>query len=424
MMAEQTTAVQEFKDGTTLKETALVAGLAGDFGVTPQQFITAIKSTVMPADTPAPVVLVFLAVAREYGLNPLTKEIAAFAKSGKIVPMVMVDGWLKIANRHPEMDGLETEEVREDGRVVAVKARVYRKDRKHPVTATEYLSECKRNTEPWNQMPVRMLTNKAIIQAIRRAFSISGIYDQDEAADIAATPDDRAGAATARGIDGLKDRMAERAASSAALQAEAVDAEVVESGAPPEEGAERTEPSGTEPAGGGGAGCVLSGSLPVPPKPEPAAKRTRKAKEGGAEPPPAAAASPAATAPAPLPPPLPDAKALGAEGEPQAAADAACYFCGVGWNPATGDRYTLPDGKGTQAYRCRLCKVQMDAVTGPAPAAPALPAAAPDAGLPCSHPGCSVRGCTVKCVDCRHVFCKAHLKLLPDGNVVCQECDS
>ena len=49
---------------------------------------------------------------------------------------------------------------------------------------TEYFDECKRNTDPWNQMPRRMIRNKAIIQAIRLAFGVSGIHDEDEARDI------------------------------------------------------------------------------------------------------------------------------------------------------------------------------------------------------------------------------------------------
>jgi hypothetical protein len=50
----------------------------------------------------------------------------------------------------------------------------------HPVATTEYLDECKRDTEPWKKWPRRMLRNKAYIQAARMAFGHSGIYDEDE----------------------------------------------------------------------------------------------------------------------------------------------------------------------------------------------------------------------------------------------------
>lgn len=121
-------------------------------------------------------------VSNEYGLNPLTKEIYAFpAKGGGIVPMVSVDGWIRIMNDHPQFDGIEFENiVNQQGVVEAIEAVVYRKDRTRPVRVIEYLDECKRNTDPWNQMPKRMLRNKALIQGARIAFGFSGIYSEDD----------------------------------------------------------------------------------------------------------------------------------------------------------------------------------------------------------------------------------------------------
>ncbi len=49
-----------------------------------------------------------LIVADQYGLNPFTKEIYAYPdKQNGIVPVVGVDGWSRIINQHPDMDGLE-----------------------------------------------------------------------------------------------------------------------------------------------------------------------------------------------------------------------------------------------------------------------------------------------------------------------------
>jgi phage recombination protein Bet len=135
-------------------------------------------------------------VAKEYDLNPLTKEIYAFpAKGGGIVPVVSIDGWLNLVNSHPACDGFEIEFHDDDkGQPVSCTCRMYRKDRNRPVTVTEYLSECIRNTEPW-KMKHRMLRHKAVIQAARSAFGFSGIYDEDEGAKIAEmrdiTPQDR-----------------------------------------------------------------------------------------------------------------------------------------------------------------------------------------------------------------------------------------
>ena len=160
----------------------LITIMADQCGIDRTQYWHTIKATAMPSGASNEQILTFLAVAREYGLNPLTKEIYAFPSKGGIQPIVSVDGWLKLANKNPKFDGLDTEEIHdESGSLVAVKCSVYRKDRSHPVTATEYLSECRRNTEPWKQWPARMLTNKAMIQAIRRAFSFAGIVDPDEA---------------------------------------------------------------------------------------------------------------------------------------------------------------------------------------------------------------------------------------------------
>ena len=53
--------------------------------------------------------LALVVVANEYGLNPFLKEIYAFpAKGGGIVPVVSIDGWLRMVNDHPQMDGIVT----------------------------------------------------------------------------------------------------------------------------------------------------------------------------------------------------------------------------------------------------------------------------------------------------------------------------
>jgi hypothetical protein len=117
-----------------------------------------------------------LIVADQYGLNPFTKEIYAFpAKGGGIVPVIGIDGWLRIINTHPQLDGIEIEE--DDD---SCTCKIYRKDFNYPVVLTEYLDECKRNTDPWNTMPKRMLRHKAIIQCARVAFGFGGIHDEEE----------------------------------------------------------------------------------------------------------------------------------------------------------------------------------------------------------------------------------------------------
>jgi len=125
----------------------------------------------------------FIAVANEYGLNPMVKEIYAFpAKGGGIQPIVSIDGWLKIINNHKDFNGMVFEDVREDGKLVAIKCKIYKKEIEHPVEVVEYMDECKKpNSEPWSKWPSRMLRHKAAIQCGRYAFGLSGIIDPDEA---------------------------------------------------------------------------------------------------------------------------------------------------------------------------------------------------------------------------------------------------
>ncbi|ECI3890131.1 phage recombination protein Bet [Salmonella enterica subsp. enterica] len=119
-----------------------------------------------------------LIVANQYGLNPWTKEIYAFPDKGGIVPVVGVDGWSRIINEHPQFDGMEFSYDKEEG---ACTCKIYRKDRSHPTVVTEYMDECKRNTQPWQSHPTRMLRHKTLIQCARLAFGFAGIFDQDEA---------------------------------------------------------------------------------------------------------------------------------------------------------------------------------------------------------------------------------------------------
>ncbi len=124
-------------------------------------------------------------IANQYQLNPFLKELYAFPKKGGgIVPLVGFDGWMKIANRQENFDGMDVEVFGEDKNPTHATCTIHIKDRNHPVVVTEYFSECYRNTDPWNQMPRRMMRNKAIIQAVRVAFGVAGIHDEDEADEI------------------------------------------------------------------------------------------------------------------------------------------------------------------------------------------------------------------------------------------------
>lgn len=146
------------------------------------ELVSVLKNTAFKGPVSDAQMSALLIVANQYGLNPWTKEIYAFPdRQNGIVPVVGVDGWSRIINSHPAFDGMDFEQNDE-----SCTCRIYRKDRNHPISVTEWMSECRReNVGPWKSHPKRMLRHKAMIQCARLAFGFAGIYDQDEAERIA-----------------------------------------------------------------------------------------------------------------------------------------------------------------------------------------------------------------------------------------------
>jgi phage recombination protein Bet len=155
--------------------------MADRYSLRPEEFGKTVRATCGLATATPEQVAAFLIVAKEYNLNPLTKEIYAFpGKGGGVVPIVSIDGWVNLVNSHPKCDGFDfTVENDEEGHLFSITCTMHRKDRGHPTVVTEYLSECARATEPW-KMKHRMLRHKSFIQAARYAFGFAGIYDEDE----------------------------------------------------------------------------------------------------------------------------------------------------------------------------------------------------------------------------------------------------
>lgn len=168
---------------TTARPPSLIASLAGKYNMDPKVFEITVRKTVMPANATNEEFAAFLMVASEYKLNPILKEIHAFPKKGGgIQPVISIDGWVSLVNQHPMMDGVAFEEHHDSkGDLYACTCTIRRKDRSHPITVTEYLAECYRNTEPW-KMKHRMLRHKALIQCARYAFGFAGAIDDEEAA--------------------------------------------------------------------------------------------------------------------------------------------------------------------------------------------------------------------------------------------------
>lgn len=207
-MSNPGTAVAEARPAASV---SLLAKIAGRYSVDPNKLMTTLKATAFKQqkrDAP-PIsdeqMMALLIVADQYKLNPFTKEIYAYPdKQNGIVPVVSVDGWTRIVNEHEQFDGVEFEygptvpaETLKGQTLSAhewVTAKIYRKDRSHPICLTEYLDEVYRPpfegkgekgtysvNGPWQSHTKRLHRHKAWIQCARLAFGFAGIYDDDEA---------------------------------------------------------------------------------------------------------------------------------------------------------------------------------------------------------------------------------------------------
>ncbi len=187
------------KDTTQSQRVQLIPKIAARYNVDADKMMVTLKSTVFkgqkaanggpPREATNEEMMSLLIVADQYGLNPFTREIYAFPdeKRGGIVPVVSIDGWLRIINERAELQsmgivygdfGPPVEGVEPDA---YVEVTIKRSDRTMPIVVREYMRECWRDTGPWKSHPRRMLRHKAMIQAGRVAFGFGGIFDPDEA---------------------------------------------------------------------------------------------------------------------------------------------------------------------------------------------------------------------------------------------------
>jgi phage recombination protein Bet len=176
---------------TTQTRPGLVAKFADKYSIEANKLMDTLKSTAFKQQGDKEVsneqMAALLIVADQYGLNPFTKEIYAFPDKGGIVPVVGVDGWARIVNEHPQCDGFEfayageTVEFSSKQVPVWMEVRIYRKDRARPVVVREYFDEVvRRNMQPWQSHPNRMLRHKTFVQGARLAFGFAGVFDEDE----------------------------------------------------------------------------------------------------------------------------------------------------------------------------------------------------------------------------------------------------
>ena len=166
------------------KGKSITQTVADRYGMTEKGFLQILNKTVMPKQATPEQAAAFLLICERYELDPFASEVYAFPANGTVKALIGVDGYVTIANRNPNFDGITYEEMRsESGDLEGISCSVFRKDRKQPTVVTEYMDECRGNSPIWRKMPARMLRHKATIQSIRLAFGLSGLGDVDEYSD-------------------------------------------------------------------------------------------------------------------------------------------------------------------------------------------------------------------------------------------------
>ena len=169
---------------------SVMEDLASQLKCKPDKLLSLLKTTVFRTCKRNEEFQMACMVAREYKLNPILKEIYAFPSQNGVVPIISIDGWIRIINSHPKFAGCRFKyegEIEEEGTgSLSCTCVILRTDRREPIEVQEFYEECYRDTDPWNTMPRRMLRWKSLIQCARVAFGFAGIYDFDEGNDILA----------------------------------------------------------------------------------------------------------------------------------------------------------------------------------------------------------------------------------------------
>ena len=140
----------------------------------------------------------FMALAKRYNLDPFNGEIFFWKIDGNPTIMTSRDGYLKIADRHEEYDGLVSDVVRKNdnfrrkkddidheygtdrGEIIGAYALVYRKDRSYPVYVFAPYEEYRASTKAWKQYPSAMILKVAESMSLKRAFTVSGLVSKEE----------------------------------------------------------------------------------------------------------------------------------------------------------------------------------------------------------------------------------------------------
>tara|TARA_Y100001963_G_scaffold76119_1_gene105578 strand:- start:668 stop:1384 length:717 start_codon:yes stop_codon:yes gene_type:complete len=169
---------------TEASKRSILDKMSKHYGIMPDVLHKTLVKTIFPSEKEATPeqVAAFLMVCDRTGLDPFQREIYAFpARGGGIVPVIGADGYYRALTNDEDITGVAVDYGYKDDNLVSCTARIHKGDTTPYVEITEFLSENKRNTPNWNQMPHRMLRHRALMQATRIACGLHGVYDREEA---------------------------------------------------------------------------------------------------------------------------------------------------------------------------------------------------------------------------------------------------
>lgn len=143
--------------------------------------------------------VMFINLCRYQKLNPFLNE-AYLVKFGEQPAQIITskEAFMKRAENHPKYEGFEAGIIVDrEGKLVEVEgavklpndkliggwAKVYRSDRKVPITVRISLEEFSKEQATWKQMPLNMIRKSAIVNAQREAFpeTLGALYTEDDA---------------------------------------------------------------------------------------------------------------------------------------------------------------------------------------------------------------------------------------------------
>jgi len=124
---------------------------------------------------------VFMHLCKTYELDPFLGQIYAIKPKGKAAKIFCgKDGMLAIAHRSGQFNGMESgTRIDPDGEIIGW-AKVYRKDAEFPFYSEVRYGEYNQNTSIWQTKKHTMIEKVAKVHALRDAFTIAGLYTEDE----------------------------------------------------------------------------------------------------------------------------------------------------------------------------------------------------------------------------------------------------